>query len=424
MKEDLLQHIWKLKRFDHNQLHTVNGLDLFIHDYGYHNHDSGPDFLFARITIDGTLWVGHVEIHIRTSAWKEHGHNDDPAYNNVVLHVVYIHDKEIENSNNKPIHTLELKDRIAPSLINKYAHLDTHSAFVPCQNLLHQSTLDRISTVAFLDSLLVKRLKRRYTEIKVLLDKYKYDWDVVCIKWMCRNLGTRANKSVFKELSDIIDARLLMRHADSITRIESLLFGQAGFLNHDIDPYWRLLRREYKHLQRKHKLREINKVAWRFSKMRPPAFPTIRIAQLAAILGHTPRLFSALVNDIRPEAWSALLRQPCSEYWKTHFIPGRIASPVDKRLGQQTCDVILMNAFIPIIFTYAIVKGNDRLVEKTIDTMHMINAENNRIVRQWKKLGIHAASAAESQALIELKTRHCDQFKCTQCQIGTKLLFE
>ena len=109
MNEDFLHYIWKYRLFESKKLVTTSGEYLEIIKPGEHNTDGGPDFHNARIKIDKTLWAGNIEIHINASDWLKHGHQNDNAYDNIILHVVHSNDIEIKRKNKEIIPTMKIK---------------------------------------------------------------------------------------------------------------------------------------------------------------------------------------------------------------------------------------------------------------------------------------------------------------------------
>ena len=107
--ELLLHFCWKHKLFPLGQLYTADGQELEIIDVGLHNHNAGPDFFNAKMKIGGTLWVGNVEIHQRSSDWYLHGHQNDSSYNNVVLHVCSKVNREVRTADGRLIPQFQLE---------------------------------------------------------------------------------------------------------------------------------------------------------------------------------------------------------------------------------------------------------------------------------------------------------------------------
>ena len=133
MTEDVLQYIWKTQSFTNSRLQTVDGEELQIIKQGTLNHDSGPDFSSARVIINKVDWVGDLEVHIKTANWKLHKHQQDPAYNKVILHVVWEHDVPVIRNDGSEIPTLELKNLVSQIWLQKYESLQASIQIIPCE---------------------------------------------------------------------------------------------------------------------------------------------------------------------------------------------------------------------------------------------------------------------------------------------------
>ena len=118
--EDLLHHVWKFRLFKRQKLQTTEGEVIEIIKPGFHNRNAGPDFENAKIKIGDTLWVGNVEIHLNSSDWYRHQHHRDMAYDNVILHVVSKHDREISRSDGTRIAVLEIESLISDEIKQNY----------------------------------------------------------------------------------------------------------------------------------------------------------------------------------------------------------------------------------------------------------------------------------------------------------------
>lgn len=421
MKEELLHQVWKTKRFDNQNLKTVAGESLVIHHFGIHNSNAGPDFLDARITIGTTLWAGHVEIHLKSSDWNRHGHQSDPNYGNVILHVVFEDDKPILTSKSQPIPTLVLEDRIAVDYINNYQALIGGLTWVPCANQLKQ--LDYPGLPFFLERVLVDRLEKKTERITELLDKTKYNWEVVLFQLILRYMGLKVNAAGFETLAEGLSYDVFKKQETQELK-ESMLLGQAGLLKSG-DPYIEKLLQLHKHQKNKYKLTSMAGIEWKFSRLRPANFPTIRLAQIAALYDKTAKLFNSIVTAKDVKSLEDLLQVSASEYWDTHYLPGKLSSVSKvKKIGKTTQYVLIINAFIPMIFAYGRAVDDVKIRDKAIDLLGEVKAESNAIVKGWRELGIKAKSAAHSQALIELKTTYCNAFQCLNCQIGQQIIFK
>jgi len=420
MKEELLHQVWKTKRFDLQKLITEDGEKLVIHHFGLHNSNAGPDFLDARITIGTTLWAGHVEMHLKASDWNRHGHQTDPSYGNVILHVVYENDKPILTSKQQTIPTLVLKNRISESYIRNYNALVGGLTWIPCAEQL--KALEYAGLPFFLERVLVDRLESKTSRIKKLLEESTNNWEAVLFKMIMRYMGLKVNGAAFETLAAGLDFDVFKKQ-ETLELKESILLGQAGLLNAN-DDYTATLASKYAHQKNKYKLMPMSGVEWKFSRLRPANFPTLRLAQIAALYDKTIKLFNSIIHAENAQALKALLQVKASSYWDMHYIPGKQSTVSKvKKIGETTQQVVLINAFIPLIFAYGRAVDDERIRNRALDLLGEVKVEKNAIVKGWRALGIKADSAAHSQALIELKTNYCSAFQCLNCQIGQQIIF-
>ncbi|MBT8189367.1 MAG: DUF2851 family protein [Bacteroidia bacterium] len=420
VKEDLLQLIWKLKKFDLVSLSCTNGALLSILDFGLHNHNSGPDFINAKIKIDDTIWVGHIEIHVKASEWYQHKHHLDPAYDNVILHVVYTYDKDVYNSKSTYIPTLTLDTRISEKTLLRFEDINSSLSWIPCASQIHK--IDKARIQLELESIYIRRLESKSQRIFKMLNQNKNDWEECLYQLLFQYLGLKINGDAFKQLSFKAPYKLFKKYTHNIFLAEAFLFGQAGMLQNQ-DAYFRKLGKEYDHLKLKHNLTPMSGVEWHFLRLRPANFPTIRIAQLAMLYSRFPSLFSVLIRSFNKSSLDKIFDSGTSSYWSEHYIPGRPSTFKLKKIGKTSLNLLLINVVVPIIFSYARKTGNNILVEKSIDIISRLPAEKNKITNKWFELGIESKNALKSQALIELKSNFCDKYKCMNCPIGQQLLF-
>jgi hypothetical protein len=422
MKEDFLHFVWKFKLFNSLNLSTTEGEPITILKNGIHNHHSGPDFSGATIKIGDKLWSGNVEIHIKSSDWIAHSHQTDPAYKNVILHVVFNDDKEIYLDKPGDLPVLELENYISADYLENYQHLTASKAWIPCASQFPK--VDEFKTNQFLESLVVKRLLRKSRDILRIYLETDKDWNETFYRWIARSFGFKINSEAFETLTASIPLKLIKKHANSVFQVEALLFGQAGFLDADFeDDYPNKLKQEYNFLAKKYALQRLNPVIWKFSKTHPPNFPTKRISQLAAFLCVEQSTFSKLlILDDFSEIKESLRAMP-NEYWKNHY---RFDKPSAKLLsgamGKSSIDNLIINSISTILYAYGQKVENYALVERSIAVLEGVRAESNSIITNWKKIGFEILSAKKSQALIELKRENCEKKKCLSCLFGMELI--
>lgn len=423
MREDFIHFIWRQVRFDLRSLTTTTGDTISIQDFGQHNTNAGPDFSSGQVRIAGFQWAGNIEMHVNAGDWYAHGHETDPAYENVILHVVYEEDRPVYRSDGGRIPCLELKGRIPKDIIKTYWRLQNNKDWIPCNNQLH--LVDEPSRRDWLDQLSRQRLNNRSRRFSTRMEHTHRDWEEAFYQSLARALGGRVNADAMDMLARSIPLRSMLKHKHSLLQLEALLFGQSGLIpsfEEGEEAYVTLLRREYQLLRVKHGLRPLPIAAWRYLRLRPNNFPTIRIAQLASMLHRTGQLFGKALAAADAKELQNMFEVKLSNYWRTHYRFGKEVKAGERRLGVSSIRSILINTIAPALVAYADQRGDDRFRDRAVDILQSLPAEDNAVLRRWSKLGYAAENAADSQALLELKTNYCDAARCTDCAIGCQLL--
>ncbi|MGV8878315.1 MAG: DUF2851 family protein [Sphingobacteriaceae bacterium] len=421
--EDFLHYIWKFRLFQPAALITECGKTLEISDTGFQNKDAGPDFQNARIRIGETLWAGNVEVHIQSSDWQRHQHATDDAYNNVILHVVYEDDRPVKRRNGDIIPTLVLKDRIASDLYSRYENLlKSYLSTIPCEHMI--AKVAGITWQNWLTRVLIERLERRSEEVEISLVLNKGDWEATFYQFLAANFGFKTNALPFELLAKSLPQLILAKHKNNALQINALIFGQAGFLNERFtEDYPLKLQTEYIFLKKKYGLNSIDQYIWKFLRLRPLNFPTVRLAQFAALVLDSNHLFSKILAVDQPEQ----LREHFQEvivntYWDNHYHFGKTANRASKKIGRHSIDNILINTVSLFLFAYGKITQTDRFIDRSLALLENIPAETNSIVKIFTDFGIEIENSYESQAVIELKKTYCDHKRCLSCGIGNSIL--
>ena len=423
MKESFLHHIWQMQYFDKQNLLTCMKEPVQIFNPGTYNTDAGPDFSNARIRIGSVEWVGSVEIHTLSSEWINHHHDEDEAYRNVILHVVWKMDKPIYRSDQSLIPTIELRGLIAEDLIMTYRQLVNSSFSIPCQRSFQQ--VQPFTRELMLEKTMITRLERKGREVLHLLDKNGGHWEEIFYQVLCKKFGFKINEEPFYLLSKSLSLRILQKHRDRPEVIEALLFGQAGFLESKKgDTYYLALRKEYQYLSRKYSLVDsrLSKAQWKFLRLRPANFPTLRIAQLASMLSKSSSLFSTMMEARRKNELEDLFRVPPAPYWERHYQFSKKATARTHELGQSSIESLLINLVVPFWAAYAMHHDHSELMERAMDLLREIAPEKNKIINLWSDLAFEPMNAWQSQAMIELFNSFCQQKNCLNCNIGAALV--
>jgi len=420
LSERLLQFIWQFQYFNNKNLFTTKGELLQIFYPGIFNTNQGPDFLQAKIKVDSTLWAGNIELHVRASDWQAHHHSEDELYNNIILHVVWVADKEIKDKKDTELTTLEMQPLVSKLMLERYNQLMLSNRFVPCESQLPM--LSSIAWDSWKERLLIERLQKRSTKIFEYLSKSNNHWEEVLWWMLARNFGIMVNADAFEAIAQSIPVNILAKHKNQIHQLEALLLGQANLLNGDFDEeYVKLLQREYVFLQKKYTLQPAE-IAPVFLRMRPSNFPTVRLAQLAVLIATSTHLFSKIKEAISFTDIVTVLNVTANDYWHYHY---RLGEPTDykpKVLGRQMGENIMINTIIPVLFAYGVYIKDQQYKDKAVDWLMQLAPEANNITKQWKALGVANSNALHSQGLIELKKNYCDVKRCLDCAIGNKIL--
>ena len=420
MKEEFLHFIWENKLFHADSQLTEDGEPLRIVNPGRHNTHAGPDFFDARIQIGDTLWAGNIEIHLKASEWNRHGHHTDPAYRNTILHVVALSDIEVFNDLGSKIPALVI--RWPDWITRNYEMLVRSHDWIACASFLYQ--VDPFKIRFFLNGIVIERLTQKIDVIGKLLSETRDDWGETFYCMLARSFGLRENALPFEMLARSLPQSILAHHHDSLFQIEALLFGQAGLLGDELfgDDYYLDLRKEYRFLAMKYGLKPIAGHLWKFMRMHPGNFPTIRIAQFAALIHHSRGLFATIIEASNLEEIRQLFSLTASEYWDSHYSFNKPSVNRQKLFGDQIFRLVVINVVVPFYFLFGDNQNKLTLKDRALEILEQLPAESNRLIDRWAEAGITAENALESQALLQLQHNYCEQKKCLSCTIGHKII--
>ena len=419
MSEDFLQYIWQHGLYLPETSRTTDGDPVETIFAGQPNIHAGPDFTDARVKIGDILWAGCVEIHLRSSDWERHGHHNDPAYNNVVLHVVYEHDADAFNANRRKIPVMEL--HFDSRYFDNYNSLTADKAHISCRDKLHMvSELERSS---WIDRLAAERLEQKSDANLKTYEITGNNWEETLYRNLARNFGFSLNALPFENLAASLPLGILSKHKDNPQQTEALLFGQAGMLaDGSGDAYYMELRKEYSFLQKKYRLTPIDGFLWKFLRLRPVNFPTLRIAQFAALIGRNERLFSQIIEAENPESLENIFDVKASEYWDTHYVFGKDSPRRAKSFGQTAFRTILINTVAPFLFVYGKARDKEIFCTRALRFLENLPPERNAILGRWEEAGMSNNNAFASQALLQLTGKYCMPKKCLHCAVGNKIV--
>jgi len=420
MNEEFISYIWQYRLF-HHDLQSVEGKAICVLDSGEVNTNSGPDYFNARLRIDQTLWAGNIEIHLKASDWFRHGHHTDKEYNSVILHVVYEYDDSVIRTDGSVIPCLELKNKFDPEIYLRYFDFMQSRRWVSCQNLL--STVEPFVIRMFLERLLICRLERKTHSFFNLLRQCDKDLDEAVYRMLARSFGGYLNADPFERIAASLPLRILKQLKPQPAAIEMAFLGHSGIpKDSPKDSYSIKINEYYKKLCKKYDLQGLQGFLFKFMRLHPCGFPTLRLSQFAMLISKCNKPGKLIIEAGSIKELFEVFKLQASDYWNTHYSFGKKTRYIPKNTGIEASKTIIINAIIPMIFAYGKYTGTESYKTKAMDLYRALTPENNSIIRKWQSIGIKPLDALESQALIELNQYYCKQKRCLECRIGNYLL--
>ena len=427
--ELLLHYTWKHKMLPLTELTTTDGRQVEIIDPGLHNRNAGPDFFNAKVKVGGTMWVGNVEIHDRASDWYQHGHDRDPRYDNVVLHVCEVVDTDVRNSSGHYLPQLQLS--VPQRVRDHYEELLQTDRYPPCYRII--PSLPRLLLHSWMAALQTERLERKTADIRRRADLCGGSWEDAYFVTLARSYGFGINSDTFEQWALNVPLKAVDHHRDDLFQVEAIFMGQAGLLELSTVPahyqqdalndgYLARLRNEYLYLAHKFGMKPIDAARWNFLRLRPQNFPHIRLSQLANLYYQRRAGLSALLECKTVDELRQLLKSQVTPYWETHYTFGSLSARNEKHVSYGSLNLLIINTAIPMLFAVGRHRHREDLCDRAFDLLEQLKPENNHIIRLWQQCGLSVQSAGDSQALIQLKREYCDRRDCLRCRIGYEYL--
>jgi hypothetical protein len=422
--ENFLQMVWKYQYFNSQQLQTIDQQSLTVKKIGYHNNHEGPDFMEAQIIIDGIEYFGHVEIHIKSSDWKNHNHDMDSRYNAVVLHVVWEADKSVNRLDGTCIPTLELKGKILLHVLRNYQLLTESKSEILCKNFLSQ--VHEIQKFSMIEKSLVERMDHKSAAIYSILQATQFNWEETAYRWLFYCFGFKTNSSSMLALAESVPYLLIRKIGAKSQLLQALFLGQAGFLpSSSDDEYIQWLIQEYQFLKIKNNLiPQLHPHHWKMVGVRPKNFPVIRIIQLCEMMANHPHLFSLILEENNPTSLlQTLFNIELPSYWQSHYFPGKkSSSPLSKHLSSNIQNLIKINFYIPLGYAYEKYLQKNDFQEKPFNLLQNLKKEQNSIIKKFSDCHWNPLNAYDSQGMIGLYQNYCRPKRCLMCKIGHSIL--
>lgn len=422
--EAFLHYLWQFQQFSGADLRAESGEAVQVLHPGWLNSHAGADFQEARLLLDDVEWVGTVEIHRRSSDWFQHNHQADGAYENVVLHVVWQHDAPVTRRDGTHIPTLALAPRTDLALLARYQALLDAREPIPCAAQFER--VGELPKLSMLDRALMQRLQTKAEAVVGLFLKTGNDWEETAWRVVARAFGFKLNAEPMERLAGALPPKILQKHRGNPLQLEALLFGTAGLLSDpaEADEHAARLGQEFGFLEKKYGLadRRLSTHEWKFLRLRPAGFPTVRLAQLAALVNRHPHFFALLTQTDSAQALRAALDAPQSDYWQRHYVWGKPAAHSVPGLGEEALNSLIINAAVPLLAAYARERGQSDFLEKAIRLLEELPAEKNSVIAEWRALGLRVKTAFDSQGALEWHARFCTPRQCFRCNVGAALL--
>lgn len=419
MKEDFLHYVWRFKKLHITSLKTVQNNNIVIKNFGLYLGTEGPDFFNAQVYIDGQLWAGNIEMHVNASDWYVHNHEIDPAYQNVILHVVWNNDISVVNKAGKELPTLVLKDYVNEDVFKAYHQFNANPQYIFCEDYMHH--FNSFDWIIWKEKLMVDRLEQFSNRIVAELKQTNNNWEEAFYRLLLRNFGLNVNNENFYEIAKNLPLKIIRKEQTHPIHLEALFLGTANLLSVDTeDFYLQTLQKTYHFLKQKYHLKQ-TATPPTFFKLRPDNFPTIRLVQFVAFLFNQPFLFNLIRNPETICTNNHLLGASVSDYWKSHYVFGKEHAVRNKTISESFYNLLLVNTILPFQYVYHQQLGTD-VLEEVLQHYQSIAAEKNSTIDLFKKLKVSVESSLDSQALLHLKKNYCDARRCLSCEVGIKLM--
>ncbi|WCM43380.1 DUF2851 family protein [Flavobacterium sp. CBA20B-1] len=419
MKEDFLHYVWRFKKLHITSLKTVQNNNIVIKNFGLYLGTEGPDFFNAQVYIDGQLWAGNIEMHVNASDWYVHHHEIDPAYQNVILHVVWNNDISVVNKAGKELPTLVLKDYVNEDVFKAYHQFNANPQYIFCEDYMHH--FNSFDWIIWKEKLMVDRLEQFSNRIVAELKQTNNNWEEAFYRLLLRNFGLNVNNENFYEIAKNLPLKIIRKEQTHPIHLEALFLGTANLLSVDTeDFYLQTLQKTYHFLKQKYHLKQ-TATPPTFFKLRPDNFPTIRLVQFVAFLFNQPFLFNLIRNPETICTNNHLLGASVSDYWKSHYVFGKEHAVHNKTISESFYNLLLVNTILPFQYVYHQQLGTD-VLEEVLQHYQSIAAEKNSTIDLFKKLKVSVESSLDSQALLHLKKNYCDARRCLSCEVGIKLM--
>ncbi len=287
------------------------------------------------------------------------------------------------------------------------------------------AALDPLFRTELLQALLFERLERKLERVKQLREEAYQNWNQTFYLLYFRTLGDSQNQENYLDLARRVPYRYLLRERTTPHAVEAMLLGASGLLSlYEPDEYCMMLHREYTHLAAKYQLETMSPTRWVLHDIRPANHPVLRLAQAAEFFSQSEFVMERVLECKTEEELRRLFCVECTDYWRTHYIPGSRSDARPKRLGLFKAHIIGINLVTILQFSYGAMVGSEEMRDGAFSLLDNLPAEDNRYMRLWRSGGLTPRDAFESQALLQLSTEYCQQKRCRSCQVARRMLYQ
>lgn len=389
MNEAVMHFIWNNRLMRPGAWHTQSGERIWLESPGQHNRDAGPDFLGAQLRIGKLWWTGAVAMHWHAMEWYRHRHQLDPAYNQVILHVVWEGSQSATRSDGSEVDTFVLKPWVDGSILDHYRQLMSDRGEFPCAS--QRGLVDRSRYFAMLDRGGLAQLEQHAWRFRSYLQRSGGDWDHAIWVGLARSFGMKVNSDAMEQMALSIPMSELRACQGQFDRIWALMNDRV--------------------------VSRTSTIRLRRLRMRPVSFPENKLKPLAILVAHGLPDGLELMATSHPAQVRALFRSAAALQPRSNLLPQS-----DDCLSPTTLQVFIINGLIPAIFCYGEQNHWPQVQDRAVQWLEQLGPEKNRFTNIFASLDVYADSALRSQGMIHQMNDYCWPRRCLECAVGAFLI--
>lgn len=405
---------------------TTDGRCVLVIYPGIRADSRGPDYKSAVVSFDsGAVTSGDIELHLDSRDWRRHGHDADPAYDNVVLEVVG-HDTGTNGSSASCTTRVPVAVLSGPVWLPGMNSLPC--AFAPDNEELVSRILARAGLVRLFSR--ARGLARRFSD--------EGQWQVLAAR-LSRALGYSANaemaESLGRRLAEPQLRTMLLRCNEEQRR--AIFLGVAGLLPSQLrragmpaagdapayEAHWRAVQSG---------VYGLDSLKWRLNGLYPNNSPVRRVAALADLWPCIPALEQGVARVVlnlahQPRSCALELERMIhvdgSAYWRTHS-DFQIRTRESDVIGSGKAREVVINAVLPFVAAVALRQRDYVLLQAVVHLYAAYpSARRNAVTRHMRSQcglqHVHATADIE-QGLLHLFATYCRRGRCRECPLVSR----